>query len=207
MPRPSVRPAAPKASTRQKLIDAAHALIWANSYGLVSVADICARAGVLKGSFYHFFPTKHDLAAAALEDHWQQSRDQWEAIFTQYPTARAQLKALCRKIYDKQRQALVDTGLVCGCPYATVASEISAEDESLRALSVKMNERYNALFTRLLTTAAQEKRIPRSVIAARAREMHIYVIGAMMHARITHSLDSVGPALEKALLRIGGLAG
>ena len=45
-------------------------LIWEQSYGSVSVDVICERAGARKGSFYHFFPSKSDLAAVAIEDHW-----------------------------------------------------------------------------------------------------------------------------------------
>lgn len=195
----------PKNSTRQKLVDAAHALIWANSYALVSVADICAHAGVQKGSFYHFFPTKHDLAAAALEDHWQQMRPRLEAIFSANKTARKQLRALCQEILHKQREAFDASGVVCGCPYATVASEISSQDESLRNLSVTMNERYQGYFERLLRTAADEKLIPAKNLTARAREMHIFVIGAMMQARITNNLACLGAPLESALLGISGM--
>ena len=51
-------------TTKRTLIDAAHDLIWANSYAHVSVEDICRKAGVQKGSFYHFFASKAELAAA-----------------------------------------------------------------------------------------------------------------------------------------------
>jgi len=41
--------------TKDKLLQVAFDLLWDNSYGSVSVGDICERAGVNKGSFYHFF--------------------------------------------------------------------------------------------------------------------------------------------------------
>jgi len=50
---------------RQRLLDATIDLIWQNSYGAVTVDDICERAGVKKGSFYYFFPSKTDLVVAA----------------------------------------------------------------------------------------------------------------------------------------------
>ena len=40
---------------KENLIKAATDLIWEHSYGSTSVDDICARAEVRKGSFYHFF--------------------------------------------------------------------------------------------------------------------------------------------------------
>ena len=53
--------------TRQRLLDAAGELIHASSYREVGVQQICDRAGVRKGSFYHFFPSKRDLALASLD--------------------------------------------------------------------------------------------------------------------------------------------
>jgi len=44
-------------TTKQKLLETAMELIWVSSYGSVGVDDICKRAGVSKGSFYHFFPS------------------------------------------------------------------------------------------------------------------------------------------------------
>ena len=50
---------------KEKLLRVAFDLIWEQSYGAVSVDDICERANVKKGSFYYFFPSKSDLAVAA----------------------------------------------------------------------------------------------------------------------------------------------
>src|ERR1700724_3186502 len=52
---------------KERLTEAAMGLIWENSYGATSVDAICERAGAKKGSFYYFFKSKSELAAAALE--------------------------------------------------------------------------------------------------------------------------------------------
>lgn len=201
------KPLAARSTTREKLIEAAHELIWANSYAHVSVDDICRAAGVQKGSFYHFFPTKHDLAAAALEDHWQQSQPKLEEIFAHHLTPQQQLSALCGEVLRKQEESLAATGKVCGCPYATVGAEMSGSNESLRALSEQMTERFCGYFERLLAHAARTGLIPKTGIKQRAREMHVYVIGAMLQARMTNSLQSVGKPLEAALFRMSGIEG
>ena len=56
-----------RGDTRQKIITAARDLMLARSYNATSVDEICAAAGVSKGSFYHFFPTKEELGLAVLE--------------------------------------------------------------------------------------------------------------------------------------------
>jgi len=45
-----------RSTTKQKLIETATELIWRNSYGAVSVDEICRKAGVQKAAFITFFP-------------------------------------------------------------------------------------------------------------------------------------------------------
>lgn len=54
---------------KRKLLDAALRVIRAQGYAGSSVDDICREAGVTKGSFFHHFKGKDDLAIAATE-HW-----------------------------------------------------------------------------------------------------------------------------------------
>ena len=54
---------------KRKLLDAALHVIRAQGYAGTTVDDICREAGVTKGSFFHHFKGKDDLAVAATE-HW-----------------------------------------------------------------------------------------------------------------------------------------
>src|ERR1043166_2553436 len=67
---------------KEKLTDAALGLIWTSGYAATSVDDICAKANVKKGSFYHFFKSKADLEVAALDAHWRRSRQRWNDLFS-----------------------------------------------------------------------------------------------------------------------------
>ena len=46
---------------KQQLLDAAAALFAQHGYGATRIADICREAGVAKGLFYWYFPTKAEL--------------------------------------------------------------------------------------------------------------------------------------------------
>jgi AcrR family transcriptional regulator len=48
---------------KQQLIDAAAELFAANGYAATRIQDICRQAGVAKGLFYWYFPTKQELFA------------------------------------------------------------------------------------------------------------------------------------------------
>ena len=50
---------------RARLLDAAVDVIRAQGYSATSVDDICARAGLTKGGFFHHFPSKEACAIAA----------------------------------------------------------------------------------------------------------------------------------------------
>jgi TetR/AcrR family transcriptional repressor of nem operon len=60
-----------KVTARQKLLDAALALIRKKGYAATSVDDLCAQAGVTKGAFFHHFESKDALAIAAA-NHWSE---------------------------------------------------------------------------------------------------------------------------------------
>lgn len=52
-------------SSRKRLIAATIDLVRAHGYASTRVEDVCARAGVTKGSFFHHFESKEDLAIEA----------------------------------------------------------------------------------------------------------------------------------------------
>jgi len=56
-----------KSQKRAKLLDAARDVIRAKGYSAATVEDICAAAGVTKGSFFYHFASKDELAVAAIE--------------------------------------------------------------------------------------------------------------------------------------------
>jgi TetR/AcrR family transcriptional repressor of nem operon len=68
-------------TAREKLVDAALALVRAQGYAATSVDDLCGRAGVTKGAFFHHFASKDALGVAAAQ-HWAETTG---ALFTDAP--------------------------------------------------------------------------------------------------------------------------
>lgn len=58
--------------TRTNLLDAALHVIRTKGYTATTVDDICARASLSKGAFFHHFSSKEDLAVAAA-NYWSET--------------------------------------------------------------------------------------------------------------------------------------
>lgn len=56
-----------KSDSKRKLLEAALTVIRSKGYGAARVDDICEEAELTKGSFFHHFRSKEDLAVAALK--------------------------------------------------------------------------------------------------------------------------------------------
>src|SRR4051794_22839633 len=70
-----------KSGARQKLLSAALALFREQGYASTSLDDLCVRAGVTKGAFFHHFRSKEALAIAAA-NHWSEMT---QAFFASAP--------------------------------------------------------------------------------------------------------------------------
>ncbi|NDE89726.1 MAG: TetR/AcrR family transcriptional regulator [Alphaproteobacteria bacterium] len=191
--------------TRTRLLEAAHTLIWQNSYSSVSVDDICRRASVNKGSFYHFFPSKTTLAIAAIDDHWQTIAPELEKILASAAKAQEMIKQLAQFIHDQQKQKFDEIGHVCGCPYASLGSEMSMQDEPLRKAVEAKLENATGYLEKILETAVAQQSIDKNGLKEKAREMDVFIIGIMTTARVRNNLDLFKHDLEHGLLRIAGL--
>jgi TetR/AcrR family transcriptional repressor of nem operon len=55
--------------SKTKLLDATLKVVRAKGYSATRIEDVCAEAGLTKGSFFHHFKNKEDLALAAVA-HW-----------------------------------------------------------------------------------------------------------------------------------------
>jgi TetR/AcrR family transcriptional repressor of nem operon len=53
--------------SKAKLLDATIKVVRTKGYNAMRIEDVCAEAGVTKGSFFHHFKSKDDLALAAME--------------------------------------------------------------------------------------------------------------------------------------------
>ena|SRR5579871_512582 len=177
--------------TRQRLLETAMDLIWEQSYGAVSVDIICERAGARKGSFYHFFPSKSDLAAVAIEDHWQKLRPDLDRIFSPQVPPLDRFAGYCDFLYERQRQKMEKFGRVCGCAFTSLGSELSTQDEKIRQKSMQILEWRCKYFVAALRDAIREGLIPDQDCEPKARDLYGCVMGLLLQAKIENDLQII----------------
>src|ERR1700747_2670192 len=117
---------------KERLIEAAMDLIWESTYGAASVDAICDRAGAKKGSFYYFFKSKSALAAAALGADWNKKRAEMDSIFSPTVPPLERFDRYFDFVYDRLAQLQKKCGSILGCPFVSVGSEVSTQDQIVR---------------------------------------------------------------------------
>jgi|SRR5690349_11413395 len=193
--------------TREKLLAAAIELIWAQSYGSVSVDQICDQAGVRKGSFYHFFPSKIDLAVAAYEAHWSaEVQPALAQIFRPEIAPRERLVRWCDEIYRKQREKFAELGHVPGCPFCSVGAEMGTQSEALRAKSEELLERGFILLERALIDGKRDGSLPVQDPSRQARSIGTFMFGAMLQAKLRNDPEVLRDVASQVLGLLGATA-
>lgn len=169
-------------------MEAVSELFWTVSYDRTTIDQICEKAGVKKGSFYHFFAGKAELADAALEQEWDKYRPKLDAIFSSSVPPAERIRSHCEFMVEEQRELKVIHGHVLGCPLCTLGAEISTQDRNLsqRVQSI-MRHGVGYLATAIRDGhAAGVWRAPDAV--AKAELIHAYQLGLMLQARIHDDL-------------------
>ncbi|EPY01255.1 TetR/AcrR family transcriptional regulator [Magnetospirillum fulvum] len=198
----------PSPNTKQTLIDTALELIWTNSYGSVSVDDICKAAGVKKGSFYHFFPSKVDLAIAAMEESFAEAKPIYDSIFSADTPPVQRFERLADFILAKQIEATQNYGQVCGCPCASLGSEMAGQEVGIRAKFDDIAHRQERYYENALRDMVADGLLPATTdVKTKAQEIYTYALGQMMIARIQNDLSALERDLKPGLLLLLGVEG
>jgi TetR/AcrR family transcriptional repressor of nem operon len=196
-----------QSDVEERLMNAAMDLIWTNSYGSTSVDAICEKAGAKKGSFYHFFDSKSDLAVQALQADWQRQKARMDEIFSPTVPPLERLRSYFRHVYEGQTKAHGECGSVLGCPYCTLGCEVGTQDRAIGEQVRKIlthNERY---FESAIRDADAEGLIVAPNARAKAQMLVAYFRGCLAQARIENDVRPLRQMVTGALELLGAKGG
>jgi TetR/AcrR family transcriptional repressor of nem operon len=188
---------------KERLTDAAMDLIWENSYGATSVDAICERAGAKKGSFYYFFKSKSELAAAALEADWKKRKADMDSIFSPTTPPLERLDRYFDFVHDRLAELQKKCGSVLGCPLFTLGSEMSTQDEPLRDKVHEILDRKIKYFESAIRDAHSQGLIVAPDAKAKAKGLFACYQGTLTQARIQNNVEPLREFKEYALDFLG----
>lgn len=115
---------------RERIVTTAARLFLERSYQAVGIDELCQAADVRKGSFYHYFSSKSELAKAVIDLHADVFAQQLSGAPAATPADR--LHAIPDAIGVIQAALAAQFGRAVGCPFGNFAAELSTTDDGLR---------------------------------------------------------------------------
>ncbi|RDH85902.1 MAG: TetR/AcrR family transcriptional regulator [endosymbiont of Galathealinum brachiosum] len=186
--------------TKQLILDTAATLFYMQSYTAVGVAKICKEAGVSKGSFFHFFGSKQDLAVAVLD---QFSNHLGATLISESIAANLppmeRLDSFINMLYEMQKSFVTDTGHLPGCPFGNMAMEQATLDEVIRKKVEQCLIDLAEPFRRVVTDAVKNGEMPEVNEEATADAMLSYIEGIQLIAKSRNDAEVIrilGPAIK-----------
>ncbi|WP_189699247.1 TetR/AcrR family transcriptional regulator [Streptomyces chromofuscus] len=163
---------ASKASARERLLEAANELFYAEGVQSVGIDRVIEHAGVAKASLYNTFGSKEGLVYAYLEFRHERSRDRITRTLTRFRTPREQLLG----VFDALGEAFTRPGYN-GCAFVRATAEVP-EDSVVRRAAENNRAWVRGLFTELASAAGYAE--PGEL----ARRLQLLYDGAEQSARM-----------------------
>ena len=187
--------------TQERLIEAAAGLWHVRSYADVGVSEICAVADVRKGSFYHFFSSKQELALAVIDRHW---REAYETVvmpaLAAGETPLAQIQELTIGIAGEVCRLTGELGVVPGCPFGNLAVELSTIEGAVRERLERLFDSQHQVLQALLDDAVAAGELPAGTDTREAaRAMNAYIEGVLLVSKNANDASIVQRLLPLAL--------
>lgn len=191
--------------SRQKLLEAAADVVRAKGYAATTVDDLCAAAGVTKGSFFHHFKSKEEMVLQAVA-HWGAWSD---GIFAAAPyTAAADPRDRVFGYLDFRRELLDHAVPQFTCLMGTLVQETYATHPAVRAACDRGMSSHVATLTRDIE-AAQLKYAPDADWTAESVGYFIQAVlqGSFIFAKAKQDADVARGNLAHLRRYLEGLLG
>jgi len=169
----------------ERLITAMADLVHRHGYNAVSVDDVCAAAGVKKGSFYYFFPSKRELMLAALEQRDAMAKSHvMGGVFDPEVPPLERIERLFAAVATFETANKRDNGKVLGCPFGNIAIEMStAEPKLARRADAALSGIASFIATALKEAKARGEIAKRVDVDEAAEAIVAYFEGAILLAK------------------------
>lgn len=188
---------------RERLLASARELIHERGYNAVGVSELCQHAGINKGSFYHFFPSKQSLALDVVDSVWLESRSFLEETLLGDAPPLERLRNYFDALYEGHRQRCGGR-TQNGCPLGNLALEMSTQDALLRDRLLQSFEGHIGYFERLLREAQSRGDVVEDLDPRRTSEALVaFIQGQIMLSKLRDEPEVLRDLAPLALRLVG----
>lgn len=192
-----------KSDARDRIIQTAWVLFRDKGYGGVGVQEICEAAGVKKGSFYHFFPSKKDLVLAFIDLAEGMFMGMFEHVARSRRSHVEQIRMIFEMAATASQEDIERAGKVLGCPVGNMALELASRDNEVRDRLAGVFKHMASGFEGLINAALEAGEISGVEPASSARAIVAYFEGVTMLAKTDNDPGLVETLADGALALIG----
>jgi len=188
---------------KERLMESVLELIWTGSYGTTTIDQICEKAGVKKGSFYYFFESKADLAAAAFDSSWEAGRTKLDGIFSAGIPPLERLRKYCEFAFQFQSEIKSKYGRVLGCPQVSLGCEVCTQEDALQKKVKQILEYKRKYIESAVRDAHAAGDIDAPDAEAKSRMIMAYYEGLLTQARIQNDVEGLRDACSGVFAILG----
>ena len=175
--------------TREKLVRTAEKLMLRDGYSATRVDEVIRKAGLSKGSFYHFFESKEALGLAALEHYYSDRVGRLAA--GSYATEADPLRRA--QGFLKHASRVADDLWKTGCLLASLAADAAGSSRAISNALRKRTSDLRALVADVLSPFAT----PEITAADLADQFLVCIEGSIVLARIYDDPTYLRRGLER----------
>ncbi|HEY7886058.1 MAG TPA: TetR family transcriptional regulator C-terminal domain-containing protein [Cellvibrionaceae bacterium] len=146
-------------ATRDKILTVSIELMAVKGFNNTGIAEILARAGVPKGSFYYYFNSKDTLGFAIIDHYGQQLTEGLASVLS---TGKGLPLERLRAYFEGALGYFQQDFTLCNCLLGNLGQELAMQNEPFRQAIFKHYQAIEALLAKCLKEAKAAKQLAAS---------------------------------------------
>lgn len=180
-------------NTRDRLLQIGLRRIHASGYAPTGVKEVLDDAGVPKGSFYHYFPSKEAFAVEVLKLYVEGENQRAERILRNGKAA--PLKRL-RQHFEELIKVYGASARVSGCMMGNLSLEVADHSDSIQSLLRSSFANWQASIAVVLEEAIERGDLPKST---KPEKLAAFLLNSYEGALLRSKADRSNAPLENFL--------
>ena len=180
-------------NTRDQLLQIGLRRIHATGYALTGVKEVLDDAGIPKGSFYHYFPSKEAFAVEVLKLYVEGENQRAERILRSGKAA--PLKRL-RQHFEELIKVYGPSATVSGCMMGNLSLEMADHSDSIQSLLRSSFANWQASIAVVLEEAIERGDLPKST---KPQKLAAFLLNSYEGALLRSKADRSNAPLENFL--------